>query len=248
MDTDTLGKEVFFISSPGDVTAVRRQARRLAGEIGFDTVGAEEIALVVSELSSNLHKHASQGVISLTPLDDGVLKGLKVEATDHGPGIRDLNEAFADGYSSSGTLGDGLGSVNRLMDEFDIASEPGRGTHIVCRKWLRSYADGAAPCRSSSATIARAPSATATEVEAIERHEVAGRAQEQARQAFEIEKASYELGRGAVNDVLDSQAALLEAELAVALAAHDLTLAGVARARAAGEDLVKALSGQETSR
>jgi len=136
MDTDTLGKEVFFISSPGDVTAVRRQARRLAGEIGFDTVGAEEIALVVSELSSNLHKHASQGVISLTPLDDGVLKGLKVEATDHGPGIRDLNEAFADGYSSSGTLGDGLGSVNRLMDSLEVFSEENTGTHITAKKWL----------------------------------------------------------------------------------------------------------------
>lgn len=90
--------------------------------------------------------------------------------------------------------------------------------------------------------------AVAAEAEAVERRAVAGRALEQARQAFEIEKASYELGRGAMNDVLDAQAALLDAQLSVAQAAHDVSVAGTLRTRAAGEDLVKALSGQETSR
>ena len=88
----------------------------------------------------------------------------------------------------------------------------------------------------------------AAEAEAVQRREVARSALGQAREAFEIEKASYELGRGAVNDVLDAQAALLDAELAVARAGRDVALAGVVRARATGEDLVKALSGRETTR
>lgn len=77
--------------------------------------------------------------------------------------------------------------------------------------------------------------------EARDREKVALKAVEQARQAFSLEKANYELGRGTINDVLDAQAAQLEAELALALARHDIAFAAVALARASGRDLEKML-------
>jgi len=81
----------------------------------------------------------------------------------------------------------------------------------------------------------------AAQAEAADRERVALKAAEQAREAFEIERANYELGRGAVNDVLDAQAALLDAELALAQARHDVAYATIALAWAAGRDLEKAL-------
>lgn len=77
--------------------------------------------------------------------------------------------------------------------------------------------------------------------EARDRERVALKGVEQARQAFSIERANYELGRGTVNDLLDAQAAQLEAELALAQARHDIAIAAVALARAAGRDLEKML-------
>jgi outer membrane protein TolC len=81
----------------------------------------------------------------------------------------------------------------------------------------------------------------AAQAEAVDRERVGLKAAEQAREAFEIERANYELGRAAVNDVLDAQAALLDAELALAQARHDVAYATIALAWAAGRDLEKAL-------
>jgi outer membrane protein len=77
--------------------------------------------------------------------------------------------------------------------------------------------------------------------EARDRERVALKGVEQARQAFSIERANYELGRGTINDLLDAQTAQLEAELALAQARHDIAFSAVALARAAGRDLEKML-------
>ena len=79
----------------------------------------------------------------------------------------------------------------------------------------------------------------AAQAEAVDREHVAGKAAEQAREAFGIEQANYDLGRAAVNDVLDAQAALLDAELALVQARHDVSLATISLAWAAGRDLEK---------
>ncbi len=84
----------------------------------------------------------------------------------------------------------------------------------------------------------------AARAEAEEREVVASRALDQAREAFDIERVNYELGRSAVNDVLDAQAALLESELAHAQASHDLALAAVAVAQAAGRNVAELLAGE----
>src|SRR5262249_44552173 len=99
---------------------------------------AEEITLAAAELASNLLKHASKGTLTLRPLILRERSGLEIETSDSGPGIEDVEKSFTDGYSTSGSLGYGLGTVNRLMDEVDIHSVPGSGTRILCRRWLRA--------------------------------------------------------------------------------------------------------------
>jgi anti-sigma regulatory factor (Ser/Thr protein kinase) len=133
------GPETIRVRHASDVSAARRAAKRLAGEVGFGEVGREEIALVVSELGANLIEHAGGGMLTLTPVSDEGRDGVQIESLDHGPGIQDVEQAIADGYSTTGSLGYGLGTVNRLTDEFEITSrgEPEQGTHVLCLRWLR---------------------------------------------------------------------------------------------------------------
>lgn len=118
--------------------AAQQSVRQLALAIGFPSDASEEIALAVAELTSNLIKHAGHGTLAARPVDSGERLGLEIEACDHGPGIGDIEKSFEDGYSTAGSLGYGLGTVNRLMDEVDIHSAPDCGTQILCRRWLRS--------------------------------------------------------------------------------------------------------------
>jgi anti-sigma regulatory factor (Ser/Thr protein kinase) len=133
--------ERILIADRSDVVGARKAARRVAAATGFGDVALEEIVLVVSELASNLVEHAGGGNLTLTPIEERNRVGLQIESTDSGPGIRDAEEAIADGYSTTGSLGYGLGTVNRLMDELEITSGAGRGpgTHIVAQRWLRSH-------------------------------------------------------------------------------------------------------------
>jgi serine/threonine-protein kinase RsbT len=68
-------------------------------------------------------------------LEDGNRVGLEVVVHDRGPGITDVEQAMADHYSTSGTLGLGLPGVRRLMDEFELESSPDEGTRVTIRKW-----------------------------------------------------------------------------------------------------------------
>jgi anti-sigma regulatory factor (Ser/Thr protein kinase) len=131
-----------------DVHMARRAARAMALAIGFDAKVSEEIVIAVSELASNLVRHAQGGTLTLTPVNDGGRVGMQVEARDRGPGIADVEQAMADGFSTAGSLGCGLGTVNRLMDRFDITSQRGvgAGTHIVGTRWLRVDAPPLHPC------------------------------------------------------------------------------------------------------
>jgi anti-sigma regulatory factor (Ser/Thr protein kinase) len=134
---DGVTSSEFLIADALACGSVQESARRMALTLGFPAAAAEEIALAVAELASNLVKHAGRGTLILRPLLGSSRKGMEVETLDEGPGIPDVEGSFADGYSTAGTLGYGLGTVNRLMDQVDIRSTPGSGTHIACRRWIR---------------------------------------------------------------------------------------------------------------
>jgi anti-sigma regulatory factor (Ser/Thr protein kinase) len=129
-----------------NVGAARRAARALAESLGFGPAACDEISLAMTELATNLIKHAQGGKLTLTPLANGGRVGLEIESRDSGPGIADVEQALTDRFSTAGTRGTGLGAVNRLMDDLDITSERGRSTRIICRKWVRVYPVGIRPC------------------------------------------------------------------------------------------------------
>ena len=130
-------QEAIPISDVGDLSTARLAARSMSTAIGFDERAVEEITLVVSELATNLVKHAKDGILRLRRAEEDGRTGIQIDSEDQGPGITNVEEAIADDFSTSGSLGCGLGTVNRLMDEFDVASRPGAGTSIVCKRWLR---------------------------------------------------------------------------------------------------------------
>ena len=141
-----------------DCAAAQRSARQSAETLGFGSTETEEVVLVVAELATNIVKHAGHGVLSITPQQVGEQMGIEIIALDQGPGISDVEQCMVDGYSTSGGLGYGLGTVNRLMDEVEINSSAGTGTHIVCRRWLRDQSpasDHASPWDVGVASRAR---------------------------------------------------------------------------------------------
>jgi serine/threonine-protein kinase RsbT len=122
------------VASRVDAERACRSARTLARELGFAATDTERVSLAVSELASNLLRHAHGGELALGVVEGPRGRGLEVESRDGGPGIADIDLALQDGYSTSGGLGSGLPAARRLMDEFAIASDT-RGTRVVVRKW-----------------------------------------------------------------------------------------------------------------
>lgn len=123
------------VSDATQVGAVRREAQTLAQDAGFSEVATGELAIIVSELASNLIKHGGGGELLLSRVLDDARVGIEVVAVDKGVGIADLARCMADGYSTAGSLGVGLGAIARLAHEFDIYSRPGAGTAVMARVW-----------------------------------------------------------------------------------------------------------------
>jgi anti-sigma regulatory factor (Ser/Thr protein kinase) len=133
-------KEVIVVAYTSDILPAQQTVRKVATEVGFDTTSIEEMAVVVSELVTNLVKHTGGGIISITSLAADGRVGIQIESDDDGVGIANIEQAMTDGFSTSGSLGYGLGTVNRLMDQMDIVSSPGKGVHLICQRWLRTAA------------------------------------------------------------------------------------------------------------
>jgi len=123
------------VESEVDIVLARQHGRAMAQELGFTTGNATIIATAISELARNIVQYAKHGEVLVGRIENGSRKGLVVMVRDQGPGISDVERAMQDGFSTSGRLGLGLPGVRRLMDEFDIHSEQGRGTTVTVTKW-----------------------------------------------------------------------------------------------------------------
>jgi serine/threonine-protein kinase RsbT len=136
MDTESQTE----IRSSGDIVTARQRGRTLALELGFNGADVTLIAAAISEVARNIVDHAKKGEILMVGLNgnsNGGKTGIQIVARDEGPGIRDVAQAMQYGYSTRKGLGVGLPGAKWLMDEFDIASELGRGTTITMKKWKR---------------------------------------------------------------------------------------------------------------
>jgi len=121
-----------------DIVIARSAAKTEAKKLGFTIVDQTRIATAISELARNIVVHGSDGIIRIEAIEKGDRKGLEIWAIDHGPGIENIELALKDGWTSGGGLGIGLGGAKRLMDEFEIQSEVGKGTKVRVVKWMRN--------------------------------------------------------------------------------------------------------------
>jgi anti-sigma regulatory factor (Ser/Thr protein kinase) len=125
------------------VAACRQAVQNMAERLRFPAARIGQLALAVTEAASNLHKHAEQGSLLLCVNRDGPQPGIDLVTIDAGPGVRDVSAALRDGHSTAGTLGIGLGAIQRLADFADLYSRPGHGTSLVAR--FRSAPAGPEP-------------------------------------------------------------------------------------------------------
>ena len=128
---------VLKVTQPNDKLIANKKSQIIAKQVGFkNTEDIEKILITVNELSSNLIKYTMGGEIILSSLNENGKRGIQIESIDNGPGIEDIELAMVDGYSTINSLGYGLGTVNRLMDEFKIESRKNIGTHIIAKRWI----------------------------------------------------------------------------------------------------------------
>jgi serine/threonine-protein kinase RsbT len=127
--------DVLPLQSSEHVVTVRQAVRQEAVALGFSLVDQTKIVTAASELGRNTIQHGGGGRARIERVFDGVRHGLRLTFEDDGPGIADIELAMRDGYSTGGGLGLGLSGARRLSNEFQISSEPGRGTRIVITRW-----------------------------------------------------------------------------------------------------------------
>jgi len=125
------------LTGSDDVVRARHRIRQRAIELGFDLVAQTKIVTATSELARNTHLHGGGGTLTVAEVQDGPRRGLRLEFTDSGPGIADVQAALTDGWSSAGGLGLGLTGTRRLVDCFVLESTPGQGTRVEVTQWLK---------------------------------------------------------------------------------------------------------------
>jgi len=125
------------IRSDNDIVATRRTVRAVAQSLGFGITDVTRIVTATSELARNVVLYAGSGVMRWRELGMNGRVGVELTLEDNGPGIADIEQVMQEGYTTSGGLGLGLPGTKRLMDEFEITSESGKGTRITVRKWRR---------------------------------------------------------------------------------------------------------------
>jgi serine/threonine-protein kinase RsbT len=130
-----LKTETFPIRTSDDVVRVRQAVRLWAIELKFSLVEQTKFVTATSELARNTLEHGGGGEAHAEIVESGAKKGIKLVFQDEGPGIANLELALRDGYTTGGGMGLGLSGSKRLVNEFDIKSEPGRGTTVTIIRW-----------------------------------------------------------------------------------------------------------------
>lgn len=134
---EVLKSESLPVRTSEDVVHVRTSVRKLAAELRFGIVDQTKIVTAASEIARNTVDYGRGGDLRMDAVHNGLKSGLRLTFSDQGPGIRDIEQALTDGFTSGNGMGLGLGGTRRLMDEFDIISRPNEGTTVTITKWSR---------------------------------------------------------------------------------------------------------------
>ncbi|HEX6948275.1 MAG TPA: anti-sigma regulatory factor [Nitrospira sp.] len=130
-----LRDELIGLRAMDDIIKARQLVRECAVFQGLSLVDQTKVVTAASELARNTMIHGGGGEMRLQALNDGPRRGVKVIFLDKGPGIPDIALAMKDGYTTRGGLGLGLSGSKRLVNEFDIESQPGKGTTVTIVRW-----------------------------------------------------------------------------------------------------------------
>ena len=141
------------VTEQSQPAAARRAAVSLAQEAGIDESTIGHVALVVTELATNLVKHAQGGELLIRCLGPEGYEGIEVLSLDKGPGMSNVSRSLEDGYSTAGSPGTGLGAVLRTAGQFDVYSQPGKGTALVAR--VRSRQGGREESQAQAVGVVR---------------------------------------------------------------------------------------------
>jgi serine/threonine-protein kinase RsbT len=130
-----LNKDSLSIQKEQDVVPFRNRVKEYAVKIGMSLVNQTKLITAASELVRNMLKYAGGGSILIEVISKGRENGIRLTFVDRGPGIKDIQLAMKDGFSTAKSLGLGLPGAKRLVNEFDIKSTPGKGTTVTIIKW-----------------------------------------------------------------------------------------------------------------
>ncbi len=124
---------LFSLSDRSYVNLVKREIKKIVEGIGFKAKRFAEIEIIISEMTSNIIKHTPGGSILVKHITIGAVEGIEIISIDNGPGMLNPLMMLKDGVSTTNTLGQGLGAIKRLSDNFDICSVPRWGTIVLAR-------------------------------------------------------------------------------------------------------------------
>lgn len=125
-----------FLAQSWDSEYATIETRAFAAGAGFGKTDQTMISTAATELATNILRYAGKGELVLRTVREQDRVGMEISAVDKGPGIKDVEKAIEDNYTTTkGSLGLGLPSVRRIMDDFTIESSKGLGTRITVRKW-----------------------------------------------------------------------------------------------------------------
>jgi serine/threonine-protein kinase RsbT len=127
--------DVLLVQTSDDIVRVRHEVRKQAVDAGLGLVDQTKIVTAASELARNLLDHAGGGVVQVETINEIGRRGIRLTFDDEGPGIRDVEKALTDGFTTGKGLGLGLGGARRLSNEFKIDTKVGQGTRITIARW-----------------------------------------------------------------------------------------------------------------
>jgi serine/threonine-protein kinase RsbT len=137
MPIEVTASDEILIATDRDVVRVRQAMRTFAVSAALSLVDQTKAVTAASELARNTMTYGGGGTARLELVEGNGRRGVRVTFSDDGPGIADVALALTDGYTTGAGLGLGLSGARRLVDEFDIDSQPGKGTRVVITKWGR---------------------------------------------------------------------------------------------------------------
>lgn len=130
-----LNKDTITITKDQDVVIFRNRVKESATKIGMSLLNQTKLITAASELVRNMLKYGNGGKVVLEIISNNGKTGVRLVFEDKGPGIKDIKEAMKDGFSTGKSLGLGLPGAKRLVNEFDIKSELGKGTTVTIIRW-----------------------------------------------------------------------------------------------------------------